>query len=208
MRRWLSLAAFAFVGCAADTGMAMYHLQQGDLLLFKQEYQNAIPFFDRAIQADSKLPEAHLHRGIAKRGNGDYEGANYDITMAIELNNDFGRAWYEFARTKIQQLGNDPVKLAAAFDPDKDPYKLNRDLDTAVHLAERGGDDTAFLMRAAVRIMQKRDALAKEDIDRYLRRRRKIANDVANAAEAWTKERPVLNFELIDALVRVRPKPG
>src|SRR5262245_55519154 len=129
MRRWLPLAVFACAGCAADAGMAMYHMQQGDLLLFKRDYQGAIPCFDRAIQSDSKLPDAHLHRGLARRGTGDFEGANHDITMAIALNGDLGRAWYEFARTKIQQLGDDRVKLAAAFDAEKDPYQLNRDLD-------------------------------------------------------------------------------
>ncbi len=207
MRRWLPLATLACFGCAADAGLAVYNLQMGDMLLVKRDYHEALPFYDKAIAADPTLAEPYLHRGLAHRGKRNFDEAIADFTKAVELNPMLGRAYMERARARIQQLGDDKAKLDDAFGK-ADPLGLEPDLNRAATLSAGGGDDTAFLVRAAVRIVQKRDAEAKDDIDRWLRRRPKLATDVGNAAAAWTKERPVLNFELIDALVRVRPKPS
>lgn len=68
-------------------------LQNGD-------YDGAIADSSRAIELDSKMPEAYYNRGTAKLQKADYDGAIADYSKAIELNANFARAYYNRGAAK------------------------------------------------------------------------------------------------------------
>ncbi|HEY1377677.1 MAG TPA: tetratricopeptide repeat protein [Gemmataceae bacterium] len=212
MRRGLMLAwLVAGAGCTIDPGAAQQTLIQADMRLLQKDYRGAVGLYDQALVTDPTLREAYLHRGVAYRGNGNFDRALVDLDKAIDLEPRDARAYAERARTRLEQLAaeakGDKVKLAAAFAPD-DPLGVAADLERAVTLDGLGMDGAALLLHGAVRIMQNRDDDAKQDFERFLRRRSKLRPDLEMAIERWKKDRPVLDLGSVDELSRYRPSKG
>jgi tetratricopeptide (TPR) repeat protein len=212
MRRGLVLTwLVAGAGCTINPGAAQQTLIQADMRLLQKDYRGAVGLYDQALAADPTLREAYLHRGVAYRGNGNYDRAVADLDRAIELEPRDARAYAERARTRLERLATDAngdrIKLAAAFAPD-DPLGVAADLDRAVTLDGLGTDGAALLLHGAVRLMQNRDADAQQDFERFLRRRPKLRPDLESAVERWKKDRPALDLGSIDELSRYRPAKG
>ena len=49
------------------------------------DYAKAIEAFDEVIKTDSRMPEAHYNRGLAKIRLNDKNGARTDLSRAGEL---------------------------------------------------------------------------------------------------------------------------
>ena len=58
----------------------------GDTLANLRDFANAIPFFDLAIGRDPRYEVAFIHRGIAKRLQGELDQAVADLSQALHLN--------------------------------------------------------------------------------------------------------------------------
>ncbi len=212
MRRGLLLAwLVAGAGCSFNPGAAQQSLMQADLRLLQKDYRGAVGLYDQALAADPTLREAYLHRGVAYRGNGNFDRALADFDKVIQLEPQDARGYAERARTKLERLAadanGDKVKLAAAFSAD-DPLGIAADLDRAVALDGLGTDAAALLLHGAVRIMQHKDEDAQADFERFARRRPKVRPDLEFAVARWTKDRPVLDLGPIDELSRYRPTRG
>lgn len=68
----------------ANTAEEFRHL--GDALANLGNHANAIQFFDSAIGRDPSFEEAFIHRGIAKRLQGELDQAVADLSQALHLN--------------------------------------------------------------------------------------------------------------------------
>jgi tetratricopeptide (TPR) repeat protein len=212
MRRNLLTAWLAVVaGCTFQPGVAQQNLIQGDLLLLKKEYRGAIGMYDQAVRADPYQREAFLHRGIAYRGNGNFDRAIADFTQAIELEPDNAKAYTERARTRLAWVASkadgNRLQLEEAVSK-ADPHGIVADLDRAVALDPALSDGSALLVRGAVRLMQHRDADAQQDFDRFLRRRPKVKADLEDVIAKWKQDRPAFDQSLLDDLCKYRPSRG
>ena len=212
MRRKIVAAWFTVVaGCTFQPGLAQQSLVQGDMLLVKKDYRGAIGMYDQAVLADPDQREAFLHRGIAYRGNGNYDRAIADFTHAIELDRDNSRPYTERARTKLAQVAakaeGNRLLLEEAVSK-ADPHGILADLDRAVALDAALSDGSALLVRGAVRLMQNRDADAQQDFDRFLRRRPKVKSDLQDVIAKWKQDRPVFDQSMLDDLCKYRPTRG
>jgi tetratricopeptide (TPR) repeat protein len=204
---WLAVIA----GCTFQPGVAQQSLIQGDMLLVKKDYRGAIGMYDQAVHADPYQREAFIHRGIAYRGNGNYDRAIADFTQAIELDPDNSRPYTERARTKLAWVAakadGNRLQLEEAISK-ADPHGILADLDRAVALDPALSDGSPLLVRGAVRLMQNRDADAQQDFDRFLRRRPKVKGDLQEVIDKWKKERPVFDQSTLDDLCKYRPTRG
>jgi tetratricopeptide (TPR) repeat protein len=222
MRHRLMLAWLAVVvGCTFNPGAAQQALIQADVQVLRKDYVAAIGLYDQVLAADPTLAVAHLHRGVAYRGHGNFERALADLDRALELGpqdseSPGARAWVarvlaERARTKLEFLAadaaGDKTKLAAAFAPG-DPLGIAADLDKAVELDGMNQEAAALLLHGAMRLMQNRDADAQKDFERFVRRRPQAQADLDFAIGQWKKERPVLDLAPIDDLGRMRSQRG
>jgi tetratricopeptide (TPR) repeat protein len=199
---WLLVGA----GCAFNPGAAQQEMMEANMRAVQKDYAGAIGLYDQALQNDPYLAEACLYRGIAFRGNGNFDRALEDIDQSIAMGLDGSRVYAERARTKLAKLAaeaaGDKAKLAAAFAP-ADPLGISADLDHAADLDPKFIDGPAMLLRGAVRIMQGREAEAQRDFDRFLLTRPKARQDVVDAIQKWKNDRPVLDLAPIDALGRI-----
>jgi tetratricopeptide (TPR) repeat protein len=94
------------------------HDNLGEALLAKEEVDDAIPCFKKAIELDPKLASAHNNLGLALNAEGHVNSAIHSYRMAIDLN----------------------PKLAAAHDNLGDALKSKGDLDGAIRSYHRAVD--------------------------------------------------------------------
>ena len=66
-------------------GLAAYELKH---------YAEAIASFDSAIRINPREPDYFVHRGLARQGSGDSDGAERDYNKALELNPDHAVAYH------------------------------------------------------------------------------------------------------------------
>ena len=88
-------------------------LDQGMLQMGPGKYQDAIPFFDRAISISAGYPEAYLYRGIAEHNLGQNDSALIDLDKAADLNPNLVRAYDE--RGRIYEEKGDTAKAIDEF---------------------------------------------------------------------------------------------
>lgn len=68
----------------------------GKALYKKKNYQDAIPYFDKAIAKSPKYADAYYGRGMAREVLKDYEGAIADYNMTIQLANKDSDTFFDF----------------------------------------------------------------------------------------------------------------
>ena len=113
-QRLLTLAwLLAAAGCTFNPGAAQQAMMQANTCALQKDFASAIGLYDQALANDPTLMEAVFNRGIAYRGNGDFDRALADIDKAIDMGMLGSRVVAERARTKLE-------KLAAAAAGDKD----------------------------------------------------------------------------------------
>jgi tetratricopeptide (TPR) repeat protein len=78
-----------------DHPQALYGL--GTLLMQNKEGTDALPYFDRAIQANPDFAEARRYRGILLARLGKFEAASQDINWCLEREPRSGEPWYAAA---------------------------------------------------------------------------------------------------------------
>lgn len=67
--------------------------QLGDMYLNGRQFDKAVIFFDRAIELNPKDPNLYNSRSLLAQYTGDSAGAVRIIDKAIELDDNFQRAW-------------------------------------------------------------------------------------------------------------------
>ena len=86
MRHWLMLAWLAVAaGCTFNPGAAQRALMQANSLALQKDYAGAIGYYDQALANDPTLSAAVFYRGVAYRGQRNYDKALADINNAIEM---------------------------------------------------------------------------------------------------------------------------
>ena len=78
--------------------------QKGNNAFQAKEYQNAIIYYNEAIQLKPDNARAYNHRGLAKINLQDYNGAITDYNKAIQLNPDDARAYNNRGSAKNETL--------------------------------------------------------------------------------------------------------
>ena len=78
--------------------------------------------YNRAINLNGQLVEAHFNRGIARENLGDLSGAIEDFNRAIELDSEYGDAYFRRGSLR-ERLGDYPGALSdfdtvLAIDPE------------------------------------------------------------------------------------------
>ena len=75
------------------------YLNRGAALIYKQQFEDALPELSRAIELDTKdLFAAYYNRAIAKEKIGDVTGAYLDFKKSLELKPDFEPAISQIER--------------------------------------------------------------------------------------------------------------
>ena len=103
--------AYSYISGAPLRAKAV--LDQGMRQMSPGKYQNAIPFFDRAISISAAYPEAYLYRGIAEHNLGQNDSALIDLDKAADLNPNLVRAYDE--RGRIYQEKGATAKAIEEF---------------------------------------------------------------------------------------------
>jgi tetratricopeptide (TPR) repeat protein len=71
---------------------AIYYFK-GIASALKGQYDQSIPYYDKAIEINPKFANAYFSRGVAyAKGRGEYDKAISDYDKAIEINQRFGKA--------------------------------------------------------------------------------------------------------------------
>ncbi len=83
----LNLAVKSLKEALADSGDARLYIlyNLGCAYMAQGDYAKAIEAFDEVIKTDSRMPEAHYNRGLAKIRLNDKNGARTDLSRAGEL---------------------------------------------------------------------------------------------------------------------------
>ncbi len=91
---------FFSVSVSAQETAAEYY-RRGTEIIKKGWYREAIHFFDEALKLDSNYVDALLARSRAKSNNQyDLKGAMADLETILQINPQFGEAFYERARIR------------------------------------------------------------------------------------------------------------
>lgn len=137
--RWL-LGGFALLLLAGvavalhrrlpQTVLAQNSIQQGLNLSEKQNHQDAIAAFSRAIQSNPNHGEAYYQRGLAYQRLGKTQEAMADVTQAIQLDPNHTKAYLLRGNLRFQ-LGDDQGALddynrSIYLDPKQAAAYLNR----------------------------------------------------------------------------------
>jgi len=83
----------------------------GDGLCRKQQYQEAMDMYSKAIELDPKLPVAYNNRGFVYWNLNDYDRAIADYCRAIEVDPKYGMAYNNRAFAQ-KALGNKEAAIA------------------------------------------------------------------------------------------------
>src|SRR4051812_23069399 len=91
---WSVVAAVAIGGCAQSDPVAGADeaYKQGHALAEQGRPEQAIPYYDSALQMNPKFVAAYNERGPARRAGGDIAGSLSDFNRAIELDPHFAEA--------------------------------------------------------------------------------------------------------------------
>ncbi|MGH9614808.1 MAG: tetratricopeptide repeat protein, partial [Bryobacteraceae bacterium] len=94
MADYLGTIADATASLALAPELAAANLNRGAGLIGTGQYQDALPFLDKAVALSNgnKLELAYYNRGIAREHLGDIRGAYFDYKKATELDPKFGPA--------------------------------------------------------------------------------------------------------------------
>jgi len=93
-------------------------LTNGQNALYYEDYVLSIQYFNQIIKIKPYLAEPYVSRGIAKIQLGDFQGADRDLTEAIERNPFMTQAYYArgFARSKMEYFGEATADFTKALE--------------------------------------------------------------------------------------------
>ncbi|MBU0487676.1 MAG: hypothetical protein KKA07_17745 [Bacteroidetes bacterium] len=76
------------------------YMAMGNLCKMRNEFPEAIGYFDKSIFYDSAKPELYNNRGLCKMETGDWGGALFDFTKLIQLEPESHKGYYNRGITK------------------------------------------------------------------------------------------------------------
>ncbi len=101
----ISLAIIAYFVFGFMRGVSCYN--RGAAHMAKDEYDQAIACFDKAIRIEPSFAEAYCNRGTAYYEKGQYDAAVADFGKAIEIEPDFAQAYYNRAVAYFDKIEYD-----------------------------------------------------------------------------------------------------
>lgn len=87
------LAMTAVTDVSAQEKSAEEYFKEAELLYRNFDYNEAIPFYDKAIELDPANPTYYLQRGFCKNITKDFDGAVSDFSALIDLSPGNGFAY-------------------------------------------------------------------------------------------------------------------
>jgi len=202
MRRFFLplISLFVFFGCAVTQAQnldsAKDYVKRGISRFSKGNTEGAIADYNKAIELNPRMTEAHLNRGKARRAKGNLDGAISDYETAIELdsrmtsnNRDITQAYTNRGFIRANQF--DLEGAIADFDKaikvspsDADSYikraealLIKGDLQDAIADFDRGialnpppsAASLAYAGRGFTRLLQNNEDEARKDFDKSLK---------------------------------------
>ncbi|MFC2125415.1 tetratricopeptide repeat protein [Bacteroidota bacterium] len=120
----------------SDSSLESARIVRGEAFIHLGDFKRAISDYDHVInrikRIDASSSGIFLQRGIAKMEDRDFEGADLDLNMAIELNPLYAEAYYARSRLKYLTL--------------KDKNEALRDIDISIRI---NPDEPDFFVRRA-----------------------------------------------------------
>ena len=89
-----SLSLFLLMSCGNNPEKSRLYQDKGEDYLYHSQFEEAIEYFDKAIEYQDDNSEAYFHRGCAKYNNYQKEEALKDYLKAIEINPDYIQAYF------------------------------------------------------------------------------------------------------------------
>lgn len=118
--------------------------QEGVIMLHAKQYEHALTAFDRVLQLNPKMPEAHVNAGYALLGMRDYKAAADFFDTATTLRSNQLNAYYGLGEA-LQAMGDKQGALQA--------------METYLH---RSPVDDPFRRKAEAAVWELRAELQKE----------------------------------------------
>lgn len=106
-KKWIIAAAIVVLALAGYfvfgfvRGISYYN--RGSAHIAKNEYDQAIACFDKAIEIEPSFAQAYCNRGTAYYEKGQYDRAISDFDKAIEIESNFAAAYYNRAGAHFQK---------------------------------------------------------------------------------------------------------
>jgi tetratricopeptide (TPR) repeat protein len=170
--------AYDYITTAPQRAKAV--LDQGMKQMGPGKYQDAIPYFDRAISIAADYADAYLYRGIAEHNLAKTDSALVDLDKATELNPNLVRAFDERGRIFF-----DKGDTAKAIDEFSKSIKIQPSTDAYYARAqayEKLGDHQKALSDFDNAIVELRDAP-------YAYRARAMTKDALGDADGARQDR-------------------
>lgn len=85
---------FLLISCGENTEKSRLYLDKGMDYLYCSQFEEAIEYFDKALQCQSDNHEAYFYRGCAKYNIFQKESALQDYLKVIEINPEYLQAYF------------------------------------------------------------------------------------------------------------------
>jgi len=92
--------ALKYENRAVDSSSILTNI--GIVYAMKNNLDEALKFFNQALQLDPENQQAYFNRGNAKALSGNFKDACNDFDKAIEISHDFGQAFYARGLAEVQ----------------------------------------------------------------------------------------------------------
>lgn len=97
MKKYFSIIAFALlllVSCGSNAEKSRNYYDKGMDYLYCSQFEEAIEYFDKAIEYDNSNHEAYFYRGCAKYNIFQKESALEDYNKTLEINPEYLQAYF------------------------------------------------------------------------------------------------------------------
>ena len=113
--QWLCMTLLLAAGYAHAQGLSAENYSRlGDMHLTRGELDQAISSYNKAIELNPKLADAHNNRGLAYARKEQYDHAAGDFSRAIEINPTFDRAYNNLGNSYVAK--GEPERAISNYD--------------------------------------------------------------------------------------------
>ena len=180
----------------ADTTMESARELRGEAFVYLEDYESAIRDYDHVIESKKTIDESssnlYMKRGIARMEYREFDGADLDLDMAIELNPLNADAYYARSRLKFLTLKDKnealhDIDVSIRINPDEPSYFVRRAKYKA-YMA-RFGFDQRPMLESAIRDLSFAIYIDPDDYELYKFRSQynKELGDPLAAVEDYSK---------------------
>lgn len=132
-------------------GMAVREFRHAVKQLRKKSYARSLEYLERALAIDPDFAEAHLNRGVAYSGLGNFEGAVTEFERAISIDGQLMLAYSNLALAQLKLGKFELAEEAARAALRRNPHDVRAHYALGASNAARGefSDETISSLRLA-----------------------------------------------------------